>query len=76
MIIFTQNTVKDYTNNLNTENTSISNHLIGDNSAITFFDNQGHHNIIWNNGKYIFELASSIGKDALIKIANSVKKIE
>lgn len=76
VIIFTQNTVKDYTNYLNTENTSISNHLIGDNSAITFFDNQGYYNIIWNNGKYILELHSTISKDALIKLANFVKKAE
>ena len=76
IIIFAQKPVKNYTNNLNTENTSISNHLIGDNSAITFYDNQGYYNIVWNNGKYIFELYSTISKDVLINIANSVKKVE
>lgn len=76
VIIFAQKTVKNYTNNLNTENTSISNHLVGDNSAITFYDNQGYYNIIWNNGKYILELHSTISKDALIELANFVKKVE
>lgn len=32
--------------------------------------------IVWDNGDYILEVAANIGKDALISLAESVKKVE
>ena len=75
-IIFTQSEINDYNKNFNTEGQQIDNLQINGYDAIGYFDNHGMYSIVWNNGEYIFDLNSNIGKDALIEMAESVQKVE
>lgn len=75
LIVFNQATIEQYESNINTENTSIVSEKIGEYYAIAF-NTQDYFVLIWNNGDYIFELSSNIGQNALINIAESVKKVE
>ena len=76
MIMFSQIVVSEYQANINTEGAEIEHIDINGHDAIGFEDNNGYYTLIWNNGEYIIDLGSNIGKDALIKIAKSVQKVE
>ena len=76
IIYFSQNTVNDYHMNYNTENAEIEHIDINGCDAIGFLDNNGYYSLVWNNGEYIIDIASNIGKNALIVIAKSVQKAE
>lgn len=76
IIYFSQNTVNDYHMNYNTENAEVEHIDINGQDAIGFKDNNGYYNLIWNNGEYIIDLGSNIGKDVLIEIAKTVQKVE
>lgn len=75
-ICFKQNVVKNYITNYNTENTQIESLNFNGYEAIGFMDNQRYYTLTWNNGKYIIEISSNIGKDVLIEMAKSVQKVE
>ena len=76
IIYFSQNTVNDYHMNYNTENAEIEHIDINGHDAIGFEDNNGYYSLIWNNGEYIIDLGSDLGKNALIDIAKTVQKVE
>jgi hypothetical protein len=68
---------KDYYNMLvNTEDADIVSIQIDGNDGIYFVDNHKYNHIIWDNGEYIIYLSSNIDKNKLIKIANSVQKVD
>lgn len=75
-IDFRQCTKKMYNVKLNTEGAEISTVNIGEYEAMYYRDNHNYDNVIWDNGDYIMQLSSNIGKDELINIAKSVKKVE
>lgn len=60
----------------NTEDTNMEKVMISDFEAVYFYDNHNFETIVWDDGEYIFSIGSNIGKDALIDIAKSVKKVE
>ena len=76
VICFSQNTVSDYDMNYNTENSEIEHIDLLGHDAVVYMDNNQYYCIIWNNGEYIIDLASNVGKDTLIEIAKSVQKAE
>lgn len=59
---------------IDTEDTFTENITINETIGI-FFSNKGYDNIIWNDGVYIYYISgtSELGKDELIRIAESVK---
>ena len=61
---------------INTENAEMSSENINGCEAVYYFDNNGYHNLIWDNGEYEIMIASNIGKSELIQIAESVQKAE
>ena len=75
-LCFVQRTIHNYKNEINTEDVLISNVTINECAALFFSDNNGFNNLIWNNGYYILELHSCLGKNALIELAESVQKVE
>ncbi len=66
----------EYNMGLNTENATISTIDINGYEAVYYFDNNGHHNLIWDNGDYVIMISSNIGKSELMGIAKSVQKVE
>lgn len=76
LIYYHQITIKNYLKYYNTENTEIENIDINGHEAIGYIDNQNYYTLIWNNGEYVIQISSNIGKDALIEIAKSVQKAE
>ena len=76
MICYYQITVKEFQENYNTENADIENIDINGHDAIGFLDNNGYYTLMWNNGEYIINIGSNIGKNALIEVAKSVQKVE
>jgi len=75
-IKFSQYTKNKYDKDVNTEDAEISTISINGKEAIIFLDNQRYYHLIWDNGDYILSIGSNISKDALICIAESVKKVE
>lgn len=75
VIDFTQH-IKDYKLNVNTEDAEVTTIDINGHEAIYFIDNNDYCHIIWDNGDYIISLASNIGENVLIYIAESVQKVE
>ena len=75
-IKFSQYTKNKYYKDVNTEDAEISTIEINGTEAIMFLDNQRYYHLIWDNGDYILSIGSNISKDALICIAESVKKVE
>lgn len=71
-----QHTIPDFVSDVNTENSEIDHIDINGKEAIGFLDNQNYYTLIWNNGEYVIQISSNIGKDALIEIAKSVQKVE
>ena len=76
VISFAQSIMGDFNKDYNTEDAIIENIYIDGYDTTAFLDNRGFYTLIWNNGEYVFELSSNIGKDALIEIAQSVQKVE
>lgn len=76
LIYYYQKIIYNYRNNLNTENANTESIDINGHEAIGYMDNQNYYTLIWNNGEYIIQIASNVGKDALIEIAKSVQKVE
>lgn len=60
----------------NTRDSAISTITIGEHEAVYFCDKNNYDMLIWENGDYIFTLKANLGKDALIEIAESLKKVE
>lgn len=75
-VLFNQDIVDGYSVYLNTENAETEHIDINGHEAIGSLDNHGYYSLIWNNGEYIIQISSNIGKDALIEIAKSVQKAE
>ena len=76
MICYYQITVAEYRKKYNTENAEIEHIDINGHDAIGFLDNNGYYTLVWNNGEYIINIGSNIGKNALIEVAKSVQKVE
>ena len=76
MICYYQITVAEYREKYNTENSEIELIDINGHDAIGFLDNNGYYTLMWNNGEYIINIGSNIGKNALIEVAKSVQKVE
>ena len=62
--------------NVNTENAIVDHVDIHSSDAMIWTDNNMLTHIIWNDGKYVFYITSSVSKDALIEIAKSVQIVE
>jgi len=76
LINFSQYTKDAYDINVNTEGSEITTIDINNYEAIYFLDNHNYNHLIFDNGEYIIYISSNISKNALINIAESVKKIE
>ncbi len=76
IIYFNQYVKEFYDVNVNTEDAEISTITINGHEAIYFKNNRQYYHLIWDNGDYIISLSTNIGKDALIDMAESVKKVE
>lgn len=77
VVIYFEQYIKNmYNPNINTEDAEITTLDINGHEAICFIDNHNYNNLIWDNGDYIINLGSNIGKNTLIQIAKSVQKVE
>lgn len=76
VIDYFQYVKSDFDIHLNTENADIASETVNGHEAIYYCDNHNYHHLIWDNGDYIISLSTTISKDALIEIANSVQKAE
>jgi hypothetical protein len=76
LINFSQYTKDAYDINVNTEGSEITTIDINNYEAVYFLDNHNYNHLIFDNGEYIIYISSNISKNALINIAESVKKIE
>lgn len=76
IITLNQTTKSMYDMNMNTEKSKIENVAVNEYTAVYYTDNHGYATLIWDNGDYIISLGSNISKNELIKIAESVKKVE
>lgn len=61
---------------INSEKTFISYVTINEYQALYYTDNHNYNYIMWDNGYYLITIGSNISKDELIKIAESVQKVE
>jgi hypothetical protein len=76
LINFSQYTKDAYDINVNTEGSEITTIDINNYEAVYFLDNHNYNHLIFDDGEYIIYISSNISKNALINIAESVKKIE
>lgn len=76
LIEFEQHIVEGFDIYANTEGATIAHIDINGHDAIGWYDNQNYYHLIWNNGEYVIDLGSNIGKDKLIETAKSVQKVE
>ena len=76
VIYFNQDVKSIYDRSYNTEDVKTEKITIKGHEAIVFCDNHNYITVIWDNGDYILSLASNLGKNALIEIAESVQKVE
>ena len=76
IVSFEQRVVDGFTGYYNTEDAAIEHIDINGHDAMGWLDNNKYYHLIWNNGEYVIELGSNIGKDELIEIAKSVQKVE
>lgn len=76
VILFEQHIVDSFVGYYNTEDAEIEHININGYDAIGWIDNRNYYHLIWNNGEYVIDLGSNIGKDKLIEIAKSVQKVE
>lgn len=75
-IDFSQYVKSEFDIAVNTENADVSPVEISGKKAIYYIDDQGYSNLIWDNDDYIIVISSNIGKDILIRMAESVQKVE
>lgn len=62
---------------LNTEDSEPTEIEFGDGQkAIYFYTNQKYDNLVWNNDGYTFVLTANVGKESLIRIAESIEKAD
>lgn len=73
---FYQFTSQTFDMRINTEGAEITHLDINGYDTIYYFNNLGFHNLIWDNGKYIFMLCVNSNKKEAIQIAKSVQKVE
>lgn len=71
-IVFEQYKLENRRMIIDTEGTELESIIIHDYEAY-FYSNKGINNILWNDGYYGFIISSSINKEEIIKIAESVK---
>lgn len=76
VIDFLQYTKDMYDKNVNTEGAEITTIDINNYEAVYFLDNHNYNHLIFDNGEYIIYISSNISKNALICIAESVRKVE
>lgn len=74
-IIFSQYIKSRYDVNVNTEGYEMVRIDINGNEGF-IVDMVDDYYIAWDNGDYIFEIDSNVGKDVLINMAKSVQKVE
>lgn len=76
VISFEQHVVDGFAGYYNTEDATIEHIDINGHDAIGWIDNHNYYTLIWNNGEYVIEISSNIGKYELIETAKSVQKVE
>jgi len=72
-ILFKQNVMSNITEELDTEGSIHEEIIIRENKGI-FFSNKGWNTIVWDDGRYNYWLSSTVQKDELVKIAESVER--
>lgn len=72
-IIMNQSWVEEAEFSLDTENKEPEKIILPNNTVVWYLDNQSLKVIYWDDGRYSFRIFSHLGKDELVKIANSVK---
>ncbi len=75
-IFFNQFLKSEYDVNINTENRPLDYIEINGNDGYIVDLGNNEYYISWDNGDYIFDITGNISKDELIKVANSVQKVE
>ena len=75
-IDFYQFTSSAFNMRINTEEAEINHINIDEQDMIYYFDNLGFHNLIWDNGEYIFMISSNSTKEEIIEMMKSIKKVE
>lgn len=75
-IDFYQFTKAAFDVHINTEDATITHLNINGYDALYYFNNQGMHNLIWDNGYYVFMVSSNLSKEETFEIAKSVRKSE
>jgi len=75
-IFFNQYVKSEYDVNVNSENHPLNYIEINGNDGYIIDLGNNEYYISWDNGDYIFDITGNIGKNALIKTANSVQKVE
>lgn len=75
-VIFTQFVKSEYDVNVNTENNSTEYIEINGYDGYIIDLGNDEYFISWDNGDYVFDITGSIIKDALIKAAKTVQKVE
>ena len=73
-VAYHQYTKSNFDVRVNTEGAEITNVKVYTFDAIYFYNNNNYHNLIWDNGKYIFMLSSNLSKDETFEIAQSIRK--
>lgn len=75
-ISFTQYVKSKYDVNLNTENHLLEYIEINGNDGYIIDLGDNEYIVSWDNGSYIFQIISNVGKNKLIKLAESVHNVE
>lgn len=76
IITFEQCTVDSFNVYTNTQDAQTEHIDINGCDAMGWFDIHNYYHLIWNNGEYVIDTMSNIGKDKLIEIAKFVQKVE
>ena len=75
-IFFAQYVKEQYDVDVNTENRLLEYISVNDNDGYIVDLGNNEYFISWDNGEYIFDITSNIGQKQLIKLAESVHKVE
>lgn len=76
MVELKQYVKKSYYTFIDTDTEITTVNINGHKALYYYWDNIGFHVLIWDNGEYIIYLRGNLDKNALIEIAESVKKVE
>lgn len=72
-ILFTQYTKAEYEVNYDNERSEFDEYTDRDGEHYMVITNENEITYIWDNGRYIFEIASNLNKDSILKLCKSTK---